>query len=112
MSADNGIYIISSWRTFHKHGHVQENHKEKHQVFRVAEVGAIDNLVWYAKNQIENLGTYVYETWKGSPVFLSMDEALEYAKSLYDECEFVECGIEELDIDELIGKEFFFYGEY
>ena len=112
MSADNGIYIISSWRTFYKNGHVQENHKEKHQVFRVAHTQAIDNLKWYAKNQIENLGAYVYETWKKSPVFMSMDDAIAYAKSLYDEYEFVEYGIEEIDIDELIGKEFFFYREY
>lgn len=112
MSADNGIYIISSWRTFKGGDGVYENHQEKHKVYRVAHVQAIDNLDWYAINQPDNFGAYVYETWKNSPVFMTKEEAHITAGHILDDIDVCEYGIRDIDLDSLIGKEFYFYGEY
>ena len=81
MSADNGIYILSTKD--------KERKDDKGMIilgefiaFRVAHAQAIENLDWYMDEQLHNLGWYMHKVWGKSPVFYSAKEANTYAEKL------------------------------
>lgn len=113
MSADNGIYILKTVSHFQKikAGVFKNLFEETIPHYRVAHLQAIDNLDYYLKNAPYNLGAFVYESWKRSPVFETEAEALEYAKNLADKQDVLEYGIQSIDMAKITGQEFVFYGD-
>jgi len=113
MSADNGIYILKTVSHFKKMGNgvFRNLFEETIPYYRVAHLQAIDNLDYYLKNAPYNLGAFVYESWKRSPVFETEAEALEYAKNLASIQEVLEYGIQNIDMEQITGQEFVFYGD-
>ena len=79
--------------------------------WRVAHAQAIDNLDWYAENQPYNLGAYVHDIFKKSPPFTSQEDAMKYAVELSQNYNILEYGIVVIDMSELTGREFIFYGD-
>lgn len=98
MSADNGIYIIKTFRS---------TRKGNKPVWRVAEIGAIDNYDYYVKNEPHNLGAYIYDNFKNSPVFSCSNDAIGYAFDMNDRvC--TEYGVCHLELPD----NFVFYNDY
>lgn len=107
MSADNGIYILSSLqqRGYDGDHGISWKHKSPIRVYRVAHAQAIDNFWWYQDNQPYNLGAYVRDVWGNSPVFTEPEEAYKYAWDLELDWEYTEYGINNIDTD------YVFYGD-
>ena len=110
MSADNGIYILRTVRNRHANSRGGWDRAERHYVWRVAHVQAVDNLDFYKEEQLYNLGAYMNTVWGTSPVFLSQEEALVDAKQLADDMHKagvpLEYGITSIDTD------YIFYGDH
>lgn len=106
MSADNTILIIKTKRT------AQEISKGfwapgvENYVYRVAEVRAAESLDYIEKNQLYNLGAYLFTHFKDSPVFTDEEGADTYAEQLESEIEntqgYVEYGILSVDLSQYV----------
>jgi len=103
MSADNGVYILKtednfkiekSYNTFVKdYIEIQHHIKERVVAYRVAHATAIDNFLWYEKNQLYMLGKYMHEVWGQSEVFYNENETFECAIEIEKSLPYVEYGI-------------------
>ena len=91
MSADNGVYVLET-----KDG------------FRVAELMAVENYLWDEEIGGDTTDQDVWiknarEMWANSPHFKTEEEAMKYAKELYDKIMkdfgIVEYGISFITID-------------
>mgnify|MGYP006280436045 FL=1 len=83
MSADNGIYVLLT-------------ESEKGPEYRVAYAHAIDSI--YGKFNDESFRyegnlVSIQDTFKGAPVFHTINEALDYAEELEQEYDYLEDGI-------------------
>jgi hypothetical protein len=98
MSADNGIYILSTVKTTKLDGvwHVK---CPPYTVYRVAYASAIDNFGWYKENQLYNLGAYLMQVWGKSKVYESYDDAFAEATKLAEQVSYLEYGISNIEID-------------
>lgn len=100
MSADNGIYILKTIRTFKQEdGRYAWVKTEPHSVYRVAAASAIDNFDWYKINQPYNLGAYMKDIWGGCNVYQDKQKALAYAYKLEKVIPVLEYGICSIDTD-------------
>lgn len=104
MSADNGIYILKTIRTWKEDG-LGWVKTDPYPVYRVAMACAIDNFYHYEQNASYNLGAYMKDIWGCSPIFLSKEEALSYALNVEEEIPYLEYGISSID------TEYVFYGD-
>jgi hypothetical protein len=93
VSADNGVYILSTISEWKVSNGIWERRETPVKVYRIAHAQAIDNFDWYKKNQIYNLGVYMLQVWGESPIFETESEALLAAHKLAKEIRFLEYGI-------------------
>ena len=95
MSADNGIYILVTKDTHKKtNPHTWTNtFGEGVIAYRVAHAQAIDNLVWYEKNQPYNVGYFLHSTFGHSEPVYSLEEAHEIGYNLEKEIGYTEYGV-------------------
>lgn len=103
MSADNGIYILSTIRKMKEDRPGEWQKCEPYRVYRVAHAQAIDNFDWYSEKEPHNLGAYMKEVWGRSEVFTDRDaahkRAVEILEEIYSENLPVEYGIQFIDTD-------------
>lgn len=99
MSADNGIYILSTISKWKKTNGGLERRATPERVYRVAYAAAIDNFDWYEKNQPYNMGYYLFQIWGNSPVYETKQEALNAAFKLEERFDFLEYGINSIDTE-------------
>lgn len=102
MSADNTILVIKTKRTALEIAKGVWQNGNENYVYRVAHVQAADNLSYYKTRELYNLGAYLYDTFKDSPVFHTEEDALAYADKLELEYEFVEYGCNLEDLSEYV----------
>lgn len=102
MSADNTILVIKTKRTAYENPKGVWTNGQENYVYRVAHVQAADNLGYYKRNELYNLGAYLYDTFKDSPVFHTEETALEYADKLELEYGYVEYGCSLEDLSEYV----------
>lgn len=98
MSADNGIYILTTVKSSKQEGYSHVK-CEPYPVYRVAYAQAIDNFDWYREYQHYNLGAYMLQTWGKSKVYTSYEEAMQAADDLYKQYEYVEYGISNIETE-------------
>jgi hypothetical protein len=98
MSADNGIYILSTVKKSKMEGnfHVKTT---PYTVYRVAYTQAIDNFEWYKQYELYNLGAYMLQTWGQSEVYNTYEEALAAASTLAKQYSYLEYGISDIETD-------------
>ncbi len=104
MSADNGVYVLSTIRNRKQDG-IAWVACEPHKVYRVAEAGAIDNFGWHELNQPYNLGAYMQSIWGQSEVYDNKDDALLVAHKIEESLDICEYGVSVIDTD------YVFYGD-
>ena len=104
MSADNGVYILSTIRNRKQDG-IAWVRCEPYKVYRVAEAGAIDNWDWYKENQPYNLGAYMKDIWGQSEVYNNKEDALLAAHKIEESLDVCEYGVSVIDTD------YVFYGD-
>lgn len=100
MSADNGVYIlstISDWKKEREGGYSKREMPIR--VYRVAYASAIDNFDWYKANQIYNLGWYMESVWGKSPVYEKQEEAVLAAHLLASKIDLLEYGVSSIDTE-------------
>jgi|LakMenEpi03Aug12_release.lakeMendotaPanAssembly.Ray.scaffolds.fasta_scaffold170651_3 hypothetical protein len=105
MSADNGVYVLSTFRFFKKEG-IARVSCAPHKVYRVAEAGAIDNWNWYMQDQPYNLGAYMQSIWGQSEVYDNKDDALIAAHKIEESLDICEYGVSVIDTN------YVFYGDW
>jgi len=91
MSADNGIYILTTL-------------KDDSIEYRVAHLQAVDNIYWDDKIKKETFDDDVMiknarEMWIDFKYFKSKKKAIDYAIKLHDKIGYVEYGISFIEID-------------
>lgn len=92
MSADNGVYILSTVRHSKQEG-IAWVKCDSYQVYRVAHAQAIDNLEYYKEKEPHNLGAYMQDTWGTSPVYQDKDQAIIAAHKIADSIDVLEYGV-------------------
>jgi hypothetical protein len=103
MSADNTIVILATTSSIkqvsgvHFKTRVFEHADPPIVHYRVAHVQNFEDYDWFAKDQPYNVGAWLYNNFKDSPIFTNKDDALVYAREMYHEIEYVEYGISFLD---------------
>jgi hypothetical protein len=110
MSADNGVYILGSKRSFVELTPGTYSRVKEYDVYRVAYTQGFDSFYWYNNNQPYNTGSFLYEVFKDSPVFMSAEDALHYASKLAEEVDYLEYGITVVDTS-MLGKNFMMFGD-
>ena len=105
MSADNGIYVLTTQDKFKKVGtHKFENFFLKNgrtiTAYRVAHAQAIDNFEWYKENEIHNLGKWMNDIFGKSEIFYNYDDAMDRAYIIAQDYDILEYGIQDLDATE------------
>jgi hypothetical protein len=105
MSADNGVYVLSTIRNRKQEG-IAWVACEPYKVYRVAEVGAIDNFDWYKEKQPYNLGAYMKFIWGKSPVYENKEDALLVSHQIEESLDVCEYGVSVIDTD------YVFYGDW
>ncbi len=105
MSADNGVYVLRTIRSFKETSKGCWEKTQPYYVYRVAIALAIDSFYYYKENQLHNLGAYMVSTWKNSPLFDDQDKAMQYAHALEKELPICEYGVCSIDTD------YTFYGD-
>ncbi len=98
MSADNGVYILRTIRTWKKENGTYI-HIPQEYVYRVAFASAIDNFKWYKENQPYNLGYYMWKIWGSSIVFTDFEKALNTAYEITRRGLPTEYGVNRIDTD-------------
>lgn len=106
MSADNGIYILSTIRNRRETSPGCWERGEQHRVYRVAHAQAIDNFEWYENNEPYNLGAYMVETWGKSLVYTTFEAALHAAEELAKTIDYLEYGV-----TAMTNRQYVFYGD-
>ena len=98
MSADNGIYILTTIKTSKSDGlyHVK---CDPYHVYRVAYARAIDNFDWYQEHELHNLGAYMVDVWGNSPVYSTYTDAMTAASTLAKQYDYLEYGISNIETD-------------
>jgi len=95
MSADNGIYILHTKDRYMKTGRgMWKTIEGGVNAWRIAHVQAIDNFDWYRTQEPHNLGHYMAEVWKNSPVFYKKEQAIRAAHKLAGEYNHLEYGVQ------------------
>jgi hypothetical protein len=105
MSADNGVYVLKTIRSFKQSENGSWERVQSYPVYRIAIASAIDNFYYYKENQLHNLGAYMTSTWKDSPLFDDYGKAIQYAHSLESVLPICEYGVCLIDTD------YTFYGD-
>ena len=98
MSADNGVYILRTIRTWKKENGTYI-HIPQEYVYRVSVVNAIDNFDWYKNNEPYNIGYYMWQIWGSSEVFTDFGKAVQFAHSLERSGMPTEYGVNQIDTD-------------
>lgn len=98
MSADNGIYILSTVKSSKQEGYSHVK-CEPYKVYRIAHAQAIDNFDWFQEHELYNIGAYMLQIWGGSKVYTSYDEAMTAATELAKQFSYLEYGISDIDTD-------------
>jgi hypothetical protein len=106
MSADNGIYILSTIRNRRETSQGCWGERFEHRVYRVAHAQAIDNFQWYKDHEPYNIGAYMVDTWGKSVVYTSAEDALHAAEELAKTIEYLEYGIVSIT-----NTQYVFYGD-
>jgi hypothetical protein len=100
MSADNGVYILSTISDWKKDREgVYSKREVPIRVYRIAHASAIDNFDWYRRNQPYNLGWYMDIVWGKSVVYEKQEEAVLAAHALARTIEFLEYGVTSIDTE-------------
>ncbi len=99
MSADNGVYVLSTISKWKRNNGVWERREMPVKVYRVAHTSAIDNFDWYKQEQLYNLGHYMFQTWGKSPVYETEEEALLAAHAMAKGIEILEYGVSCIDTE-------------
>lgn len=97
MSADNGIYILSTMRSRRETRPGVSETCAPHKVYRVAHAQAIDNFSWFEKYQPHNMGAYMRDVWGDSAVYEKKAQALSHASELAKLFIVLEYGIVSID---------------
>jgi hypothetical protein len=97
MSADNGIYILSTTTRYQRVNGTLKRLDKACRVYRVAHAQAIDNFYNYQADELYNLGCYMKQVWGKSPVFFHETKALEYAHNMAKEFEYLEYGVSSIN---------------
>jgi hypothetical protein len=98
MSADNGVYILSTIRHRKQEGHNWVK-CDPYIVYRVSYVQTVDTFQWYKENENYNLGAYMKDTWGTSKVYIDKLEAVVAAHKIADTLVGLEYGVSFIETD-------------